>query len=251
MEEVISYQKYKNGDISPFGNKIKFIYGRTENIMVYLTEHNSISSSYHSLKIDDTKIILKLRKLENQISSELPEELIDSLLRHLGTVTFAALCANNEDEAIACFKDIESKIKSAKTPEESKVYFLSWSIIYTIVIAVINIAIYYLIGQWKLGNVNYLLCGIAGSFGSCLSIIIRSDKLKLHLLSRNSYIHLQILIKLFVGLFSGIIIFLGSNANLIVGLISSNIYLLIIASIASGFSERIVPEFLEKIDTSK
>jgi hypothetical protein len=123
MNQIKSFYEYKIGDKSDIGDTIMLICGSTENIIVYINENNFIEFIYHLLKINANKIKLKLHSLQSKISKELPEKVQDSLVKRLGSVFYIALNANDENEAMSYFKDIEILIKNAKTGKNPKFTF--------------------------------------------------------------------------------------------------------------------------------
>lgn len=241
-----NFSDYIIGDISVTGTTIAEIVGSNPNLIVFLNDKNGIQWNIRDKNdIHVYDINHKLSLLHNAISIELPDITRLRLKRVLAKAVYNAFCTKEKEKALAYFDSIEKLIKRAKTPEESKIYFICWSIFYSLIISVII----YLIFKLVYAN-DALLCSIAGSIGSAISIIIRNDKLNLNLLSKNIYLHLQVIIKVFLGAFSGILLYLASSSNLAFGIFKGNISILFTLSLMAGFSERFVPEIMNKLESN-
>lgn len=243
--------EYKIGDVCPVGSQIVEIIGQQTKVLVYLTEKSDIRWSIIGVTVNVSTINNRFQKLKNMISKDLPENIYNSLIMHLGTCLYNAFSSENDEEGLTYFIEIEKRILRAKTIEESRVYYLSFTIFYAFVSIILMFGLKYLFLVNDLFGSSIIYSAIAGITGSSLSIITRSNEIKINLLSKNVYIHLQVIIKLFIGLISGITILVSSKANLIVGLISDNNYMLSIFCLAAGFMERFIPEFLTKIEIKK
>lgn len=241
-------QEYQIGDICPVGTRIKSIVGRRNNVLVYINENGEVRWQTRGVKVTVSVINDRQTKLRSLINEDLPQATINSLKSHLAACLYNAFSSENDKDGLAYFNEVEKRIKNAKTEEESRVYYLSWSVLYSIMIVIVLISANLFVFNNNHPVSFIILSAVGGISGAALSIITRSSELKINLLSKNLYIHLQVIIKLFIGSASGVIILLSSKANLIVGLINENNYMLFLFSVAAGFIERFIPEFLTKID---
>jgi hypothetical protein len=90
------------------------------------------------------------------------------------------------------------------------------------------------------------LCASGGVAGSLISIVQRSPDLQVDLLASRVHIGFQGTLRIVLGLFFGAIVAIASHANLAFGKIAHDSYALFIVAIAAGFSERLVPDIIER-----
>lgn len=224
--------------------KIKSIGGQSEFVIVYVSTDNLIG--WEVDEIDDeilNKVSSRLNLLSEMISIELPEETIFNLRHRLAVAAFSAFSSEQIEEALAYFNPIEEIIKRAKTPEESKIYYISCSILYSILFGMLLYVLSFLYI-----NKEFFYCAIAGCLGALLSIISRGDQLSIKSLTKSIFIHLQVIIKVVLGLISGILFLLGAKANILLGSFSNDLYSILLFGTMAGFSERFIPDFMEKLE---
>ncbi|MCO7209091.1 hypothetical protein [Pseudoalteromonas sp. CnMc7-37] len=248
MEPIISSindkTQYKNGDKSLCGEIIKTIYCSSTNCIVFKTGRGTTSWEYHVNNEEiEHRAVLKFSQLLNDLDSN-PHE---GVLSGLCNVFLAALNTNTIEECDKCFADIEKRIKNLKTPYQIKSIYILFTFIFTIFLSTVLIGTYYLLDV----SFKLLFLSIAGgAVGALFSILQRNNEIKFDSQIDNKYIYLQASFTVMLGSISGGTIYLLSMSDLALSFASKNVHSLIILSIVSGFSERMVPELFGKIENN-
>ncbi|EWH05811.1 hypothetical protein AT00_15465 [Pseudoalteromonas lipolytica SCSIO 04301] len=156
--------------------------------------------------------------------------------------------AKTIEECDRLFIDIEKRIKEIKTPDKIKSHFILSALIFTIISSFLMVTAYNLSDS----SFKYVfLCIAGGSVGALFSILQRNNEVVFNNQIKIEYIYFQATFTVLLGSISGGIIYLLSMSDLALTFANKNIYSLVLISIVSGFSERMIPELFGKIEKSK
>lgn len=101
-------------------------------------------------------------------------------------------------------------------------------------------------------NLNVFLIGLFGGVcGALISVLQRAQKLQISLYENNGSIVLQGIVRVGLGCVFGVIALIACKAGLLLNLMGETNSRLLILAIIAGFSERLVPDFIEKTSNEK
>ncbi|MCG9736066.1 hypothetical protein L1D51_19050, partial [Pseudoalteromonas shioyasakiensis] len=92
------------------------------------------------------------------------------------------------------------------------------------------------------------ICVAGGTVGAVFSILQRNNEISFDSQIPNKYIYLQASFTVMLGSISGGLVYIMSMSDLALTFANKNIYSLVLISIVSGFSERMIPELFGKIE---
>lgn len=96
-------------------------------------------------------------------------------------------------------------------------------------------------------NLNIFLIGLFGGVcGALISVLQRAQQLQISLYEHNGTIVLQGIVRVGLGCAFGVISLIACKSGLLLNLMSESNSRLLILAIIAGFSERLVPDFIEK-----
>ena len=88
-------------------------------------------------------------------------------------------------------------------------------------------------------------CLIGGCIGSCFSVITRRD---INIPYKIGFFNSQIFVHCFYGMISGVVLYTIVAADLVMGFVVDKYSQLFIFSFISGFSERLIPTMISKLE---
>lgn len=254
----------KEGDIVKSERKILKVLGNSDKAIVFIDDKNDIHYRFVSKKInyDINPILKQFEKLKLVIYGRYTKELRLELLEALGEKLY---CALTDDKAsMNPFFIVEKKIKETLTSNEKRSKFVSISICYTLITSVLLVLLFLFINQdgqvnnsflnFVLANLpeekevlkNTFCCLIGGCVGACFSVIYRKD---INLPHEVKLLNPQALIQCTYGMIAGMILFTIVKADLIMGFVKANNFQLFTFSFISGFSERLIPSMINRLET--
>lgn len=242
---------YKIGDKCKTDQEISSILGQSTTAAVIITKDNHLRWEYYANNevVPDWLLgsISEFDSLMSLIKLTLKDKSKEETYIRLGKALFASLTTKSEEKLENHFVSIRAYINS-KANERARIYYVLTGLISFIFIAIIGGFVY---SKFLENNSDYadLLYGaLFGSFGSLISVVLRNDTLQVDPYSSNAFICLQSLFRLITGLLAGYVLILGVKSQLLLSNYEENHYLLALAAIASGFSERFIPEFIGKLE---
>ncbi|TMP19887.1 hypothetical protein CWC02_06965 [Pseudoalteromonas sp. S2721] len=248
MEPIIAEQedktKYKNGDVSISGEVIEMIYCASTDCIIFKTQRGTTGWEYVNKngKIAD-RAAVKFNELHELFDTQANPGVLVSLCN----IFFSALNAKTIEECDRLFVDIEQRIKDIKTPDKIKSHFILCALIFTTISSFLMLTAY----NFSDSSFKYVfLCIAGGSVGALFSILQRNNEVVFNNQIKIQYIYFQATFTVLLGSISGGIIYLLSMSDLALTFANKNIYSLVLLSIVSGFSERMIPELFGKIEKS-
>lgn len=242
---------YSVGGKCSTGQVIKSIIGRSPDIIVFITEDDNLR--YESTKNISTKmsnIIKNFHLYLSQIMTSLPKNYQTNASIKLGHSLYTAFQSNEEKEVSTYFSDVDKYIK-VKSKEKVKIYYLLSAFLSSSIISAITIYLYQLFLYENEYSLLFLVGILSGTWGALVSIFQRNKRLIIDPFSSIFYLSFQASIRILLGSIFGVLFILAYKAKLILGVLDGNLFIISIFAIMSGFSERFIPELLNKLDYEK
>ena len=246
------FKHYEIGHECENGEKIKNILGRNPNLIVFITEGKELRYET-SNKFSDkkTNIIKVYHSYSSKIRMSVPDSHKENAYIYLGHALYSAFLSDDE-EPMSLFNDVENYIFTS-SKEKAKIFYLLSGLVSSIIISLIIILTRYFIltnNDYEYLNI-FFIASFCGVWGALISIFQRSKNFSLDPFTSIFYISFQSTTIIVLGLIFGCLFILAYKAKLILGILDGNIYTIELFSVLSGFSERFIPELLNKIDYEK
>ena len=165
----------------------------------------------------------------------------------LGKALFSALNlpeAELEQERIGYFTDVEALINDASA-HRAKMNYIGTAIVTAPVLMIALFLVFVLVlPEYEAHFIGLIF----GALGACVSILHRSPKMKVDSGNHSSAIRMESSLRVILGSIFGFLFVIACQANLVVGVLSENNPALMIFSAVAGFSERLVPDLLRKLE---
>jgi hypothetical protein len=121
--------------------------------------------------------------------------------------------------------------------------------VFALGVAICAIAVLLIIGYiWFPQAMVYFYGPIFGSGGAGVSVMQRSKNIELDNRLPIQSIYLQASIRILLGAVFGEIFIFASKANLIMGTINNDLFSLCVFSLVAGFSERFIPDLIDRLE---
>jgi hypothetical protein len=255
---VDDFSSFQEGDIEPtLGKEIKFLIFHEKSYIVYLDSENfvewSTNDHYGDYPDDLGSVINSVGHLEALSMSRLSPEHRLPFRRLLGESLARALSERTSTNALAILDHAE-KYLNARSRERARTWYLSAAAIATSLVMLI-VGIFWLrrgVMTDLIGGTGFeiVLGAGAGSLGSLLSIITRSNEISMDASAGSKVHYLEAVARIVVGVAGACIVALAIKANLVLGSINAinSLALLIVICIIAGASERLVPNLIKQIE---
>jgi len=245
-------QKYKKGDVDHNGLIVLESIVWSPYVHVYLTECLTLCAE---VEYPTTPVVMNIsheyQKLQSLIPQDIGRELSISIKRELGAAFFSALTDMESEHKPEYFKSVSEKISRIKSAQQSKMLSVSIMIVLAVIFSSALSVIQY---QTKLLVPNWYPMFLAASFGcigSMFSVLQRSDQIAVTELFYWRYCLLDSFIKLASGMFSGVILILLVKSDLAFGFAKNDLFITLLLSLISGFSERFIPDVLRQVESKQ
>ena len=247
------WMKYKIGDKIEDGRKILNITFRNSDLCILIVDDPLtkitlkpfINTEVYNPK-NRAEIIKITNKLLSDINSWVPEDLKTIKKKQLGSLMAEALLGNVSGDIPSHFSELTKVIENYHFETCRKTYLLT-----SIISIIILTLILFFIDYNSLNFTSYLiLSGFFGGAGAFLSILIRFENIKIGEYESRSFLILRSFSRILIGLFFGLVSFFLIESKFIIININPKYLLICILSFVSGFSERLIPELITKIEKS-
>ncbi|QAX84593.1 hypothetical protein C2E19_12275 [Pseudomonas sp. DTU12.3] len=220
-----------------------------QNYTIYLDEKNIANYKLQNKSLQHADILDEFYRLRAWGVAVLPKSKIQLLNLKLATclaIGFRSRLAESTTESSNIFSAVTAYIE--KSTNDSATYYLTfYSIIFSAIVMVATAVAYVKFSNLASQNLNILLIGLfGGACGALISVLQRSKKLKVDLYESTKMIVLQGIVRIGLGCAFGAIALVACKAGLLLELMSETNSRLLILAVIAGFSERLIPDFIEK-----
>ncbi len=229
-------------------SKLRIIAENSE-LIVYMQKNGDLEWHFKKKLSDNTKIIfaevqniLTLTRVLLRNTNRKYKQLLNT---NLATALTNSTYINNLEHSLKHLKEIEETIRERAT-SHARFEIMYFTIYLTFFILSFSILLYSTYDE--IAVLHSLTIGlVSGTVGALVSIIQRNDTIVVDLLSSRTRLLTEALSRLLLGMIFGILVTLLIKSEIISLLQVNNNYALCIFGIIAGFSERFVPDYLEKI----
>ena len=240
---------YKLGDACKTGQKISNILGQSSRACVYTTEDNHLRWEHfedgEDLPPELMPAVALFDCLMADIARSVPRRQQISTYHQLGKALFSIL--DTGPDHIDCFDEVQAFIR-AKAIQKARLVYIIASFCCGLLFTSIALPILIWVSQ---PNASIAALGtLGGVMGALISVFQRSNNISVEPLAGVSYLVLQGAARTFLGVLFGLFFVCASQANLLLGLVSTQQLALFCFATVAGFSERLVPELLRKFEST-
>lgn len=236
---------------------IKSTLSEGDDFEIYITKDDKVYF-WHKQPQKFTLAIVQFQTLRDLADSLLPKSYRKNVSNMLATALRSAFRSNPEEDWLTHFQNVKDFITNMSLVHARSKYLISSFLIgFVIIITMVFLHLSTNLYLPKLFTTlpsevvndlrNIILGGIGGAVGAIISILQRSWNIELDPKIPTRSLAFQAGTRIVLGLLFGGIIVIAAKSNLALGFIDKNIYSMLIFAIISGFSERFVPDLMEKI----
>ena len=219
---------------------ITVVFGATPQWVIFIDKSGELVCDYRELPDSHALLMTEFHRLRQLAWSSLPPEEVTPLLHILGTELMIALQRTTTPDAADAFSASRDYIQLRNELSMTVTYLLSS----------IGAAIAGCLLAWQ--NIDptdkgLLLGCIGGIMGATISVLQRSANLEIRRFLPVQQVAVQGVVRMMLGFLFGILIVAAVRVGVALEALASSANGLFLAGVVAGFSERFVPDLLEKV----
>jgi hypothetical protein len=267
-EEIKDYRIFKEGDnFTPLNKKIHILIVVEITYIVFLDEQLRVHWHYNDDYFNDEypkfdeacgKVLGRQAHLEALSGLLLKDSHREAPQRMLAEA-IARLLDDRKVDYANLLLDKAARFVEARSHERARGWYL-WATLPTTLISLIFGLIFWINRQTILalldfepGAADIFLGAAMGSLGASISVLLRSDRLKLDPLAGRGVHSFEGVIRILVGAFAGMLFILAVKSNILLGTINQSANprtILLTLSIVAGASEALLPSLINQISAT-
>lgn len=241
----------KVGDATSTGQEISSVLGQSSRCAVFTTSDNQLRWQYFhnngELPSALRPILRQFDHIMGEIKTFVPKPHRHDQYIFLGKSLFNALDdPTNLDEDLV-FKDVKEQ-NELLAEQNCRLLYIASCFITFIILLIALLSTASLINPLSMWS-SILAAGVFGSAGAVFSVLYRIKSIEIEKKSSLKAIAAVAAAHVGVGCFFGMFFVMASKSNIVLGAIRDNEYALYVFSSIAGFSERFVPELIEKLQS--
>lgn len=226
------------------------IYGFGRNFIVFKDKQGSVQWECKNISDSIKEVIRVYDELGILSRATLPKIEQNEAREILARELTNALRSENKDNLDSIFSSSKSFLQKRAISYSRTRYLLASLLSGSLVLSSLFIWSYIFSIENTLSN--YIAWGaIGGTLGSIVSVMHRLNKLELDLIAPYWHTIIQAISRVILGLCFGIIAVIAIKTNLALGVFKQELLGCVLASVIAGFSERLIPDILDNLATSK
>lgn len=238
---------YKIGDKTSSGREIAGIYGQGATCGVYWDDKGqvhfeTVSENFTAIEAAANQ---QFDELSSRVSECLPATAHDRAKNALGLALYRGFIASDLAGVAASFTEVQRYIERAISLRARVCYTAAG----TVVAALFGLGSWFLWPDADAAATSPVIAVFAGAAGAWTSVLQRVNQLHLPNTLDSSAMHIaQGISRILLGAVFGFVALAAINANLLLGIAAESPWAIGVVGYLAGFSERFVPEFLNKLE---
>lgn len=228
---------------------IERIYAYDDNFMVYLNKQGYINYEYKTLSPELLPAQVEFYRLQQIARSSLPNEDKSEINALLGN-ELAAVFRSPAGADLSSFFVSSKEFITNRSEAVLRSEYIRASTFSALALLLLLAPVCYYLKAALYPAWIIVLGSMGGVIGASISIIQRGGSLKVNAFVPVSHVVFQGLIRVLLGIIFGALLVVAARANITLGIINDNNWSLFIFSVVAGFSERLIPDILERIATN-
>lgn len=230
--------------------KVEHVYEYNPAFVVYQSSKKEVAYQVRDAAAHPVKAFTEYQRLKALGCLVVPKRRIEVFNNKLASGFVSAL--RSTDELVGeCFLPVQAYLDKANGNLVGLYLTLTVSIVSVLAFCIL-LSIYFYCSTSLTLNLNIFLVGVAGGLvGSAVSVLQRSKDLKVAVYDSAGLLVLQAIVRVGIGCCFGVIAVVASKSGLLLEFLSSNYKKMFLLAVVAGFSERMIPDFIEKITEDK
>lgn len=239
--------KYDVGDSHPSGGKVDFICGHSDDVIVFLDSAGLLQWETALTILTDVQRLVhqEFDRLYGLVTAWIPKPRRRPHIHALGSALFLALSEPDGTKAVGHFADLSGRILHEAQRQGRLAYFLAGTV-GAVGVSAIAVGLIALIPDVTFREIAS--GAVAGSFGAWTSILQRSSKLRLDPFETSPHLRFQGATRIALGIVFGLVAVAAIRSGILFPAAASDVWLQSIVVFLAGFSERLVPELLGRLE---
>ncbi len=238
------------GSKLPNGTTVGEVVARGDILIVYIDESGSLRHVVDSnaAKINHFReyLMLLFQEVSLDIAQFAPEEHRHSQLSSFGKVFYTAFVSGSDDHLATIQRFNAGNKKICERYARSNFAWAACVLFFIISVVLISFLLLVETAVVRL----VILCSVSAGAGATLSICQRVATLEIDWRVSAGIIWREAAFRVFVGLFSGVFLFLCIEGEVALGFVSGNAIAMLAFSMVAGLSERFVPSLVRGLENS-
>ncbi|MBW3503394.1 hypothetical protein [Pseudomonas sp. NKUCC02_KPG] len=230
--------------------EVEYVFEYSAAFVVFLNSKGEVAYQVKDVKAHPVKAFTEYQRLKALGMLVLPKNKIERFNHKLASGFISALKSLEVDVG-ECFSPVQMYLD--KTIGNVAGLYLVLSILSVSGLVFLGLFFVYFYYSTSLTlNLNILLTGIAGGLvGAAISVLQRSKDIKVAAYDSTGLLVLQSIVRVGLGCCFGVIAIVASKSGLLLEFLSGNYKKMFLLAVVAGFSERMIPDFIEKITEDK
>jgi hypothetical protein len=244
-QPAIPWLAYRAGETDSGGAKILELVASTPSYSVYLTEPESLAWQIDmDICVDAHLSTAEAVILGSQVNTTIGRKRIRLRAKHaIGLALAKALQDRVAGDQRSFFVEPREYIDALRR-ESLHLHYLLSAFLAAVAIATGGIALHIVVP-----SADFILAALLGSVGVFVSVAQRFRTIPIERYSSSLYTSIAGVSRILLGAIFGSLFLLLHKSDLVLSLARQQPYLLATASFVAGFSERLVPEMLERFES--
>jgi hypothetical protein len=247
--------KFQIGSTAPDGNKIEFIYGQTDAILVFRAPNESIVHYVNESEVSEhvNKVLVLHSTIHDEGFRAFGNVDWPSIRDPIGSALFNALSAPDDEGVVAAFAPVRTAISERKQQNIARrnlrLGYLISATVAALVFGVVGalLYIYYPVVRQRI----YFACMTAAVCGAFASVITRVSNVDVDLSESHWIVLFRGSFRIILAILLSSFMIAAAKANLIAGILVSSQWSYVAYAFVCGFSERFGHDILSSLEKPK